>query len=57
VKIQEAVFSTQLARDMLPFPVAVGIGFLAYSRIGPAILRASDLFSKQSPSAPESPPK
>jgi hypothetical protein len=52
VKIQE-VFSTQFARDILPFPVAVGIGFLAYSRIGPAILRASDLFSKQSPSAPD----
>lgn len=57
VKTQEVVFSTQLARDLLPFPVAVGIGFLAYSRIGPAILRASDLFSKQSTSAPESPPK
>lgn len=52
VKIQEVVFSTQLARDLLPFPVAVGIGFLAYSRIGPAILRASYPFSKQSTSAP-----
>ena len=51
VKIQE-VFSTQIARDLLPFPVAIGIGFLAYSRIGPAILRASDLFSRQSTSAP-----
>lgn len=56
VKIQE-VFSTQLARDLLPFPVAVGIGFLAYSRIGPAILRASYPFSKQSTSAPQPPPK
>ncbi|MBK8759314.1 MAG: hypothetical protein IPL76_21295 [Gemmatimonadetes bacterium] len=57
VKIQEVVFSTQLARDLLPFPVAVGIGFLAYSRIGPAILRASYPFSKQSTSAPQPPPK
>lgn len=57
VKIQEVVFSTHLARDLLPFPVAVGIGFLAYSRIGPAILRASDPFSKQSTSAPQAPPK
>ena len=57
VKIQEVVFSTHLARDLLPFPVAVGIGFLAYSRIGPAILRASDHFSKQSTSAPQAPPK
>ena len=56
VKIQE-VFSTQIASDLLPFPVAIGIGFLAYSRIGPAILRASDLFSKQSTSSPDSPPK
>ncbi|MBK7352175.1 MAG: hypothetical protein IPI92_20160 [Gemmatimonadetes bacterium] len=56
VKIQE-VFSTQIARDLLPFPVAIGIGFLAYSRIGPAILRASYPFSKQSTSAPQPPPK
>ena len=42
VKIQEVLFSTQFERDLLQYPVAVGIGFLAYSRIGPAILLASD---------------
>ena len=42
VKIQEVFFATQFARDILQYPVAVGIGFLAYSRIGPAILLASD---------------
>ncbi len=42
VKIQEVLFATQFARDLLQYPVAVGIGFLAYSRIGPAILLASD---------------
>ena len=42
VKIQEVFFATQFERDLLQYPVAVGIGFLAYSRIGPAILLASD---------------
>ena len=49
VKIQEVLFATQFERDLLQYPVAVGIGFLAYSRIGPAILLASDKLTSKDP--------
>lgn len=44
VKAQEVVFATQFARDALPYPVAVGLGFLAYSRIAPALMSSPGVF-------------
>ncbi len=49
VKIQEVFFAMQFSRDILQYPVAVGIGFLADSLIGPAILPASDKLTSKDP--------
>ncbi len=43
----KAVVPESVPRELLVFPVAFGIGFLAFSHIGPAILKA---FGSMSPS-------